>query len=433
MPFSIFRCARVAAAVAATIAAAACMPAPAPRAFPNGSGGVNAPAQRDKPYVVLVSFDGFRADYLDRPGLPNFHRLARAGVRASGLVPVFPSKTFPNHYSIVTGLYAEHHGVVGNSFWDPARQQMYSISSAAEQDGSWYRGEPLWVTAERQGMVAASFFWPTSDAAIDGIRPTRYKKYDGAVPDSARVDSVLAWLALPATSRPHMVTTYFSDMDDVGHRYGPCDPHINVMLQHVDSVVGRLADGIARLPIADSVYLVLVSDHGMAQTGPEYFVALEGLMDTAGVRVAGTGPEANLFVSGDSGRAAVLRDSLNRKLAHGRAYLRADLPARFHYSQDPRAGDLVVVMDQPYLIGLGGSRSRQQAGTHGWDPANPSMRAILVIDGPGVRAGARIPEVPNVDIYPFITGVLGLTPAPNLDGDPTALRDLVMAPNAPSR
>lgn len=413
---------RIAAGAALALAAPArSLPAQAA----GGSGGVNAPAQRDKPYVVLVSFDGFRADYLDRPGLPNFHRFMRSGVRASGLVPIFPSKTFPNHYAIVTGRYADHHGLVANSFYDPARRATYAVGSATVADGSWYRGEPLWVTAERQGMVAASFFWPTSDAAIEGVRPTRWKTYDGAVPDSARVDSVLAWLALPPATRPHFVTAYFSDMDDAGHRFGPCAPQVDSALQHVDTILGRLMDGVARLPEARRVYIVLVSDHGMALTGPGEYVALERRIDTAGVRVAAAGPVANLWIAGGAARARVLRDSLNRRLAHGRAYLRRELPARYHYGDDPRVGDVVVVMDEPYVIGPGGDAPRGPAGAHGWDPADPAMHGIFLVSGPDVRADARIPDVANVDIYPFLAELLGLTPARGLDGRAGRLAALV--------
>jgi predicted AlkP superfamily pyrophosphatase or phosphodiesterase len=394
---------------------------------PHGSGGVNAPGQRTKPYVVLISLDGFRADYLDSLEPPSFARLLQHGVRAKGLVPVFPSTTFPNHYAIVTGMYAEHHGIVANTFYDPERRQEYSFRDASTvRDGTWYRGEPLWVTAERQGMVAAAFYWPGSEAAIDGIRPTIAKPYDGSVPDSVRVDSVLAWLRLPAERRPHIVTLYMGEVDEAGHRWGPLSPQVKDAVREVDAMLGRLLDGIEALPVRDSVYLVVVSDHGMARYTPQQYVLLDRLIDTSGITVASTGPVANLHVSGGPARAAAVRDSINRVLGHGRAYLRAELPARLHYGADPRVGDVVVVMEEPYQIGLSSRRPRLPGGNHGWDPAYDDMHGILVVFGPGVRAGVTLPDVENVEIYPFMAELLGLSPAAGIDGHPGRLRGMVM-------
>jgi predicted AlkP superfamily pyrophosphatase or phosphodiesterase len=389
----------------------------APRPTTGGTGGVNRADQQGKPYIVLVSFDGFRADYLDRYPAPNFQRVVRRGVRAEGLVPVFPSKTFPNHYSIVTGLYAEHHGLVANSFYDPARGESYSISNRdAVMDGSWYRGEPIWVTAERQGMVAASYFWVGSEADVAGVRPTFWKPYDGAVPNEARVDSVLAWLRLPPARRPHVVTLYFSEVDDAGHRHGPDAPELGAAILNVDRALGRLLDGLDALPHGRAVTLVLVSDHGMAAYTPDHAVALETLIDTTGVRVADFGPNANLHVRGGPERARAVRDTLNRRLRHGRAYLRTELPARLHYSADPRIGDVVVVMDVPYLINPRARLPRSGGGTHGWDPAAREMHGLFLAMGPGLKVGATIPAFVNVEIYPFLAETLGLRPAPALDG-----------------
>jgi len=392
-----------------------------------GSGGVNAPAQQAKPYVILISFDGFRAEYLRRLDLPNFERVARAGVRSVGLVPVFPSKTFPNHYSIVTGLYAEHHGVVGNTIWDPQRNASMSMSDTlSTRDAVWYRGEPIWVTAERQGMVAASFFWPGSEAAIGGIRPTIYKHYDGRVPDAQRVDSVLAWLALPETSRPHMITLYISDLDGAGHRNGPLSPQVDSAGWRVDAALGRLLDGLEQSPVRDRVYLVLTADHGMSEQSPRWFVALDTLIDTTGVRIPEYGPNATLHVQGGMPRARVLRDSINKRMRHGRAYLREEVPGRLHFSADPRIGDLVIIMDEHFTVGLAARAPRDDGGaTHGWDPVYPSMHALFMVCGPGVPAGKTIPPFENIDIYPYLTEILGLTPAAGIDGHRGRLGGLI--------
>jgi predicted AlkP superfamily pyrophosphatase or phosphodiesterase len=187
---------------------------------------VNRPSQQQKPYVVLVSFDGFRADFLDRFAAPNFQRVIRQGARATSLMPVFPSLTFPAHYSIATGMYSERHGIVGMSFFDSSRGETFSYQDASAVDGTWYRGEPIWVTAEKQGMVTATCFWPGSEAAMQGVRPTYWKKYDASLPNDARVDAVIEWLRLPAEKRPHLVTLYFPDVDGAGHRFGHDSPEV---------------------------------------------------------------------------------------------------------------------------------------------------------------------------------------------------------------
>ena len=391
-----------------------------------GSGGINAPSQRGKPYVVLISFDGFRPEYLQRLNLPNFERVWRDGVRSTGMYPVFPSKTFPNHYSIVTGMYAEHHGLVANHFHDPVRGARYSMyDTLAVWDSSWYRGEPLWVTAEKQGMVAASYFWVASEAAIGGVRPSFWKRYDGRVPNFDRVDSVLAWLALPEERRPHMLTMYFSDTDAAGHSHGPLSPQLDTAAARVDSALGRLLDGVEQLPIRDRVYFILVSDHGMSEVSPRWYAALDTLIDLTGVIVADAGPNANLHVNGDRARAIALRDSINRRMRHGRAYLREHVPAHLHYRADPRIGDLVVVMEDHYQIGRADRPPREGTATHGWDPTLPSMHALFVVKGPGIPRGRTIVGFENVDVYPFVTELLGLRAARPIDGRPGRLRRMI--------
>jgi predicted AlkP superfamily pyrophosphatase or phosphodiesterase len=391
-----------------------------------GSGGVNVPAQQNKPYVILISFDGMKPEYLERIELPNFQRVMRAGVRSTGMIPTFPSKTFPNHYTIVTGWHAGRHGLVGNSFWDPERNAGYRMAdSIAVRDSSWYRGEPIWTTAEKQGMVAASFFWPGSEAAIGGARPSLVKAYDGRMPNLARVDSVLGWLQRPATGHPHMITMYFSTVDGAGHEHGPLSPQVDSAAWAVDSALGRLVDGIERLPIKDRVYLVLVSDHGMSETSPRWFAALDTLIDTTGVFAYDAGPNVNLHVRGGAERARVLRDSINRRMRHGRAYLRGDVPARYHYDADPRIGDVVVIMDEHFTIGRSSRPPKEGTATHGWDPALESMHAIFVASGPGIPAGKTIPSFENVDVYPWLTELLALRPASGTDGQRGRLARLI--------
>lgn len=400
---------------------------PRPQPIATASGGTNRPDHLDKSYVILISFDGFRADYLDRYAAPNFQRVAHRGVRARALIPVFPSKTFPNHYSIVTGQYPERHGIVGNRFYDPARKQAYALGNATDvKDGSWYRGEPIWVTAEKQGMVSASYFWAGSEADIEGIRPTIWKPYDPTVPNASRVDSVLAWLGKPAEQRPHLVTLYMNDVDNAGHSHGPDDPRIGAAILAVDSALGRLVDGIERLPFSSRVYLILVADHGMASVSPQTTIAIESLIDTTGVRLGDIGPNANLHVAAGRSHARRLRDTLNLNLRNGRAYLRSEVPKRLKYRDDPRIGDVVIIMDEHYVIARQARMPSESGGTHGWDPAFPSMHAIFLAMGPRIRPGSSIGAFENVHVYPLLSEILGLKSAPNVQGRAGWLRKQIM-------
>lgn len=400
--------------------------APATETVRTGSGGLNAPQHLEKPYVVLVGFDGLRWDYFDRFDPPHFRRVIQQGVRAEGLIPIFPSKTFPNHYSIVTGLYAERHGIVGNAFYDPARGETYALGdSKSVTDGSWYRGEPIWVTAETQGMIAACFFWPGSEAAISGVRPTLWRTYDSTIPNEERADTVIAWLERPVETRPHMITLYFSDVDGAAHDFGIETEETRDAVLRVDRALGRLLTGIESLPIRDRVYLVLVSDHGMTETSAAQTAMLGSLVETEGLVVPDSGPVANIHVGAGEAAARTLRDTLNARLEHGRAYLRLEVPERLHYRRDRRIGDVVTIMEEHYMLQMPRPGARPRAGTfgmHGWDPAVESMHGIFVASGPGIPAGTTIPRFENVDIYPWLAHLLGLRPAQDVDGDPDRLR-----------
>ena len=416
----------------AVLALAGCN-APASRnaatAGTQASGGRNRPEQLAKPYVVLVSFDGFRADYLDRFQLPNFRRIVDRGARAESMMPVFPTITFPNHYSLVTGLHPGRHGIVENAFWDPDRRARYSFrDQATVTDGRWYGGEPIWVTAEREGMVAACFYWPGSEAAIKGVRPTFWKTYDASVPNTTRVDTVLGWLRLPDDQRPHIITLYFNDIDAASHNNALDAPGIEAAARAVDGVLGALSEGIEALPIRERVYLLLTSDHGMAEARGDQSVTLGSVLDSSSLRVGFSGPVTSLHVDGGSDRAARVRDEINARLQHGRAYLRGDLPERYHARESPRFGDVVIVMDEGWLVEtsvLSRALIQRRWGEHGWDPALPSMRALFVISGPGIQSGTRLPQIDNVDVYPLMAEILGLRPAQNIDGREGRLRGLV--------
>ena len=393
---------------------------------PLGSGGTNHPSVLDRSYVVLVSFDGFRPDYLDRYDTHGFDRLARTGVVADGLIPVFPSLTFPSHYSIATGLYPEHHGIVGNRFYDPTRDEEFDRRELEDaQDGSWWGGEPIWVTAERQGMVAAAHFFPGSEAPIDGVRPTHWRPYDSRVRNADRVEQALEWLDWSPAERPHLITLYFSLVDSAGHAEGPDGPRVGRAVSSADRLMDQLLDGIERLTFGDQVYLVVVSDHGMSRVRAERQIVLTEAVDLRGVRAVPTGPAMSLHVGHDTARSEQLRNQFNAS-ANGaaRAYVRGEIPEHLHARASPRIGDVLIVPEEGVSI-VFRRDATPPAGMHGWDPTLPSMHGIFLMRGPRLSPGQRIAAFESVHIYPLIAHVLALRPHADIDGGLEILGNLL--------
>ena len=344
--------------------------------------GPNSPAQQAKPYVVLVSLDGYRYDYTKKYAAKHLQALAAAGaVATEGMLPSYPSLTFPNHYTLVTGLYPEHHGIVANSFYDPARKQRYAFNDpATNTDGTWYGGTPLWALAEQQGMRSACFFWPGSEAEIAGKRPTYYLKFDDHFPDEKRIDQVIAWLRLPAEERPHFITLYYSNVDHAGHQYGPESPQTASAVEHVDTLVGNLWARLAALHLP--IDLVVVSDHGMEhEQGPwinlDQYISLDGLTT-----------EGSLLYPDSEAAAEKAYQDLKIKSDAFTVYRRARVPAELHDRANPREGDPVIVANGPYAIRAHANDDRPpQPGMHGLDPRRvKSMRALFIAAGPDIRS-----------------------------------------------
>ena len=369
--------------------------------------GPNAAQQLSQPYVILVSLDGFRYDYAKKYHAEHLLALAAEGASApEGMLPSYPSITFANHYTIVTGLYPEHHGIVANEFYDPVQKEAYSYRDAkAVGDGTWYGGTPLWVLAEQQGMRSASFFWVGSEADVLGVRPSYYLKFDGKFPNSKRVEQVLAWLHLPPEQRPHMITLYFSDTDSAGHRYGPDSPQVADAVHELDGEIGKLEDGIkeSKLPVD----LIVLADHGMVtvKDGPIY-------LDQNGLKASWVDPivGSSLYAKSEED-AQKAYEALRGKSEKFSVYRRAQVPAYLHFNSNPREGDPVVVPNGPYYISIaadpGGRGS--PVGMHGFDVTRmPEMKALFVAAGPDIRSGVALEPFENVDVYPLIAKILGL-------------------------
>ena len=382
--------------------------------------GDNSDEARKAHYVVLVSLDGFRWDYARRDGATHLLALGKKGVWApEGMLPSYPSLTFPNHFSIVTGLYPEHHGLVANSFLDETRQARYSMSDTRTvTDGSWYSGEPLWSLGESQGMRTACLFWPGSEAEIAGHRPSWYAIFDSKTQASseaeqARVDNAVALLRLPAEQRPHLITIYFSEPDHAGHEFGPDAPQTKAAVLKVDGLVGKLKAALdaTKLPVD----LVVVSDHGMVKVQGGW-ITLDQMADLSGFETVG----ALLYGKTEEDRARVY-DQLKKASSQFFVYRRKDIPAGLDYNQNPREGDPIVVATGPYAIRAHGPPEGKpdmppNVGMHGFDPRRVTeMKASFFAAGPDIVAGKTVAPFENVNLYPWIAHMLGLH-APKSDG-----------------
>jgi alkaline phosphatase D len=377
--------------------------------------GANSETARKAHYVVLVSLDGFRWDYAKRDGATHLLAIGKEGVWApEGMLPSFPSLTFPNHYTIVTGLYPEHHGLVANSFYDPAKQAHYAISDAkAVTDGSWYSGVPLWSLAESEGMRTACLFWPGSEAEIAGYRPTYFLRYDDKIGEDERVAQVLEWLKLPEAERPHFITLYFSEPDHEGHEFGPDAPETRAAVHKVDAMVGKLKKGLdaSGLPVD----LVVVSDHGMAKVDGGW-ITLDQFADLSGFETAGM----LLYGKTEADRQRVY-DQLKKASSQFKVYRRKNVPGDLHYSKNEREGDPVVIATGPYAIrALGPAAGKPDKmpnpGAHGYDPAvMQEMKASFFAEGPDLVTGKTVLPFENVNLYPWLAHMLGLH-APKTDG-----------------
>src|ERR1700722_13666350 len=389
--------------------------------------GPNALVQEQKHYVVLVSLDGFRYDYARKYGATHLLALAKQGADApEGMIPAYPSVTFPNHYTLVTGLYPEHHGIVAMSFYDPARKQRYAFNDPqTAADGTWYRGVPLWSLAEKQGMRAACFFWPGSEAEIAGERPSYYLHYDDTVPDDARIQQVIAWLRLPAAQRPHFITLYYSNVDHAGHEFGPDAPQTAEAVRRVDDLVGLLEARLKELNLP--IDLFVVSDHGMENIAGNW-IDLDHFADLSAFQTDG----ALLYSSSESDTEKAyerLRGASDKFVV----YRRRDVPKNLHYNENEREGDPIVVATGPYAIRAHAPTPAdtmpKNKGGHGYDPEQfKPMRAVFYAVGPDIKPNTTVPAFENVNVYPLIAKILGLDTAPT-DGSIKVLAPILREPS----
>lgn len=375
-----------------------------------------------KPTVILVSLDGFRYDYLDKYSAPELNKLAKEGVRAKWMIPSFPTKTFPNHYAIATGLYPEHNGIVENNIWDFGT--VFTMGKQEEvQNGRWWLGEPIWVTAEKQGQHAGAFFFPGTEADIGGIRPSIWKHYDGKIPNPERVDTLLGWLDLPKDKRPTMLTLYFSDTDDSGHASSPDSDETRAAVAKVDGDIKRLVDGLNARHIRDKVNLIIVSDHGMAPVDQRNAVIMDDHLDRKLLErdPLTTGEIWQIFPK--AGETDNVMAGLS-KAEHTTCWRKADIPARLNYNEGRRIAPVICSSDLGWAMT---TRERFESsqkradfsttrGAHGYDNRYMEMQAIFIAHGKAFKKKKVVAPFENVEVYNIMCKILGLNPAKN-DGD----------------
>ncbi|RCH54094.1 alkaline phosphatase family protein [Mucilaginibacter hurinus] len=390
-------------------------------------GRKNSAAQQKKPYVILISADGFRDDYAQKYQASNLRRLAASGIKADYMLPSYPSLTFPNHYTLVTGLTPAHHGLVGNNFYDPLRKETYFKSNRKNTiDSTWYGGTPLWVLAERQQMLSATFYWVGSDAGVKNTFPTYYYHYNERIDINRRINAVVRWLSLPAEERPHFITFYLPQVDEAGHWYGPDAPETGRSVRFVDSVVNEL-NKVVKATGLDVSY-VFVSDHGMAKTDNKDPISIPAVVDTAKYLAYGDVTLVNLYAKKGADIAADHK-RLKAKAKGYDVYLKSSTPARLRFGEADdrynRIGDIVLAAQVPNVFQFGSYNIN--VGQHGYDvKLVPEMRAVFYAWGPAFKKGINIKPFKNVSIYNLIANILGLTITEKVDGDDRLAKEILL-------
>ncbi len=385
------------------------------------------------PLLILVSIDGFRPDYLDREITPNLSALAREGVRAE-MRPAFPSLTFPNHYTLVTGLRPDRNGVVNNQMEDPDHPGVvFTLRDRAVNTMPywWEDATPLWVSAEQQGVRTATMFWPGSEVAIHGVRPSDWVLFDQTLSSAARVDTVVEWLDRPPAERPRFITLYFDTVDTAGHRFGPDSAELNAAVQDVDGAIGRLIYELSRRRLTLHTNIVIVSDHGMTPVSDQQVVDMDAIVPPSTLRYVWP-PSQLAGIAPNEGESEAVEAALLGRHGHVECWRRDALPAAFHSGTHRRTPPIVCMADVGWTL-LSSAYPRPypvSGGAHGYDPQDPSMAALFLAHGPAFARDVTLPPFENVDVYPLLATLIGVTPVAATDGDPSTLRRVLATGSA---
>ena len=371
----------------------------------------------DSPYVVMLSIDGCRWDYPDIHDMDNLKKIGEDGVRAEAIIPSYPTKTFPNHYTMATGLYPDHHGIVANSFYDPETSLFFSIGNRERvEDTRFWGGEPIWETAEKQGVRTASFFWVGSETNSK-YHPSIRKYFDDQIPFPTRVDSAISWLYLPEKIRPHLILFYFEEPDGAGHQYGPESDETKLVLSYVDSLIGVTREKIdlAEEELGINVNFIVTSDHGMGYIPPEQNIFLEDHINLDDIEMfAGGNP--SIMIQPIEGKTENLMAELSG-IPKLKAWKRDNLPAHYHYGSNNRILELIIEADAGWGVRFRKNESGGYSlGAHGYDPVNKDMHAIFYAEGPAFKEGYVHPGFENTCLYPLLAEILNIDPV-EVDGN----------------
>lgn len=372
-------------------------------------------------YVVVLSLDGFRSDYPDRANVPTLDSLAKAGVKAA-FRPCFPSQTFPNHYAMATGLHPDHNGLIANSFYAPELDSVYRIADRkAVQNPDFYGGEPIWVTAEKQGVKTASFYWVGSEAPVQGMQPSIWKAFDSKVPYTDRADSIVAWLQLPAEIRPHLLMWYIEEPDAIGHAVTPDSSAVLAKVEELDAVLNYFFTKVRTLDIFPQIDFIVLSDHGMATYLPENYVNLNQYLPRDSFDHVFEGVPTMLYPKPsfvDSAYAVL------KRVQHVTVWRKDEIPEQFVYGKNARIGELIVLPDLGTMLHFRDKDYPIKGGAHGYDNFAPEMEAIFYASGPSFPQNIERPTLSNVNLYLLLSKILGIVPAPN-DGSEEDVNSLL--------
>lgn len=374
----------------------------------------------DQPLVLMIGLDGLRWDAIDRHDAPTLRALAERGARAERMMPVTPSMTFTNFYSIATGLHPEDHGMITNSPYDRAFDEGF-VNDTGPQEKRWWHGEPIWITAENQGLETSILFWLGSEVAHDGVRPTRWTPYDHDMPYEDRVEQVLGWYE---DTPPDFAAVYFDAVDTNSHRFGPESAEEGEAIARVDAHIADLLAGIEAAGHGDRLNVVIVSDHGFVSVDPEDTVWVDDFIDLDTVYIpelegrGGNGHRPYLMVYGEPGEIETAYDALDGASEHIEVYRRGETPDHIRIDHPDRGPDLFVLAEPGWTLA---SRDLPMPyppykGFHGYDGTHPLMGATFIAAGPQVREGVTVPAFTNVNVYLTLARMLGLDPAPT-EGD----------------
>lgn len=365
-----------------------------------------------QPKLLLVSFDGFRYDYLAKTATPNFDSFIEKGVKAESLIPVFPTKTFPNHYSIVTGLYPEHSGIVANTMYDPEWDRWYRISDReAVENPAWYQGEPIWNTAEKQGLKTGTMFWVGSEADIQGMHPARWKQYDESMTERARIDTVVSWLSQDVD----LATLYFELVDDAGHRYGLKSDSLIAAIQKSDKLIAYLREKLQEIALWNVINIIIVSDHGMVELSADKVIELDTMIDLNNIDWLVWNPVT--MIQPKEPEVESVFQKIKQSENHYRVYRKENLPERYHLKNHRRVPDIIMVADPGYTIVEQHSKQRflqsLPSATHGFDNNVKEMHGFFAARGPAFVSGDTVESFKNIHIYELMSYIMGIRPAPN--------------------